>query len=141
MKCFHLKHFLLIMVPLLFLISPLPPSADSEEKKAKETDGAPIVIESESLEMNDQQQIVIFKGNVNAKEKDFVINCEKMVLYYKDQSNKQASETGQFNIEKIIALKPDLVLASNLARPKQWTWLPADRSRSEPCARLHLFSG
>ena len=91
------------MVPLLFLISPLPPLADSEEKKSKETNESPIVIESESLEMDDQQKIVIFKGNVNAKERDFVINCQKMVLHYKDQSNKQASETGQFNIEKIIA--------------------------------------
>jgi lipopolysaccharide export system protein LptA len=91
------------MVPLLFLIVPLPPSADSEEKKAKETDGAPIVIESESLEMDDQQQIVIFNGNVNAKEKDFVINCEKLVLHYKDQSTGQKSEAGQLNIEKIVA--------------------------------------
>jgi lipopolysaccharide export system protein LptA len=53
--------------------------------------------------MDDQQKIVIFKGNVDAKEKDFLINCEKMVLHYKDQSTDKASKTGQFNIEKIIA--------------------------------------
>ena len=103
MKYLHLKHFLLITVPLLFLISPLPPSAESEEKKSEETNEAPVVIKADSLEMDDQQKIVIFKGNVDAKEKDFLINCQKMVLHYKDQSNKQASETGEFNIEKIIA--------------------------------------
>jgi lipopolysaccharide export system protein LptA len=103
MKYLHIKHFLLIMVPLLCLISPLPPSAESEEKKPKETDESPIVIKADSLEMDDQQKIVIFTGNVDAKEKDFVINCQKLVLYYKDQPADQASETGQFNIDKIIA--------------------------------------
>ena len=103
MKYLHLKHFLLIMVPILFLISPLPPSADSEEKKPKETNESPIVINADSLEMDDQQKIVIFKGNVDAKGQDFVINCEKLVLHYKDQPTDKASKTGQFNIEKIVA--------------------------------------
>ena len=103
MKCLHLKHFLLVMVPLLVLISPLPPSAKSEEKKSEKTNGAPIVIKADSLEMDDQKKIVIFKGNVDAKEKDFVINCQKLVLYYKNLSTDQKSETGEFNIEKIIA--------------------------------------
>ena len=91
------------MVPLLFLISPLPPSADSEEKKSKETNGAPIVIKADSLELDDKQKIAIFTGNVDVKEKDFVINCQKMVLYYKGEATGQASETGGFNIDKIIA--------------------------------------
>jgi lipopolysaccharide export system protein LptA len=103
MKYLHLKHFLLIMLPLLVLISPLPPLAESEEKKSKKTNEAPIVINADSLEMDDQQKIVIFKGNVNAKEQDFVIDCEKMVLHYKDQSTGQKSETSQINIDKIIA--------------------------------------
>ncbi len=103
MKSLHLKHFLLIMVPLLVLISPLPPSAESEEKKSEETNEAPIVIKADSLEMDDQQKIVIFTGNVDVKEKDMVINCQKMVLYYKGQATDKKSETGEFNIEKIIA--------------------------------------
>ncbi len=103
MKCLHLKHFLLIMVPLLFLISPFPPSAESEGKKTEQTDGAPIVIKADSLEMDDKKKIVIFTGNVDVKEKDFVINCQKMVLYYKGQATGQASETGEFSIDKIIA--------------------------------------
>ena len=103
MKCLKLKHFLLLIVPLLFLASPFPPRAESEEKKSKDTNGAPIVIKADSLEMDDKQKIVIFKGNVDAKEQDFVINCDKMVLHYKDQQNNKASDQGQFNIDKIVA--------------------------------------
>lgn len=103
MKCLHLKQLLLFMVPFLFLISSSLSSAQSEEKKSKDNSESPIVIKADSLEMNDTQKIVIFTGNVDAKEKDFVINCEKMVLYYKDLPTDQASETGQVNIDKIIA--------------------------------------
>ena len=93
------------MVPLLVLISPLPPSAKAEEKKVKETNESPIVIKADSLEMDDQQKIVIFTGNVDVKEKDMVINCQKMVLYYEGQATdkKSETETDEFNIEKIIA--------------------------------------
>ena len=118
MKCLQLKHFLLFMVPLLFLASAFPSRAGSEEKKSKDTNGSPIVIKADSLEMDDKQKIVIFKGNVDAKEQDFVINCDKMVLHYKDQANNQASDQGQFNIDKIVAtgkvkiIRPDGGLAT-----------------------------
>ena len=103
MRCFHPKHFLLIMVPLLFLISSLSSPAESEEKQAEANKESQIVIKADSLEIDDQKQIVIFTGNVDAREKDIVINCKKMVLYYKDQSAQPVSGTGQVNIDRIIA--------------------------------------
>ena len=103
MKCLHPKHFLLVMVSLLFLISTLSSSAESEEKNSEANKESLIVIKADSLEIDDQKQIVIFTGNVDAREKDFVINCQKMVLYYKDQSAQPVSETSQFNIDRIVA--------------------------------------
>lgn len=103
MKCLHPKHFLLVVVSLLFLIVPLSSSAESEEKSSEANEESQIVIKADSLEIDDQKQIVIFTGNVNAREKGFVINCQKMVLYYKNQSAQPVSETSQFNIDRIVA--------------------------------------
>ena len=52
MKYFHPKHFLLIMVPLLFLIAPLSSSAESEEKKSEANNDSEIVINADSLSIN-----------------------------------------------------------------------------------------
>lgn len=103
MKCLHPKHFLLVMVALLLLISPLSSSAEAEEKDSETNEESQIIIKADSLEIDDLKQIVIFTGNVDAREKDFVIKCQKMVLYYKNQSAQPVSETSQFNIDRIVA--------------------------------------
>jgi lipopolysaccharide export system protein LptA len=100
---FRRNLFLFVILPFLLFIVPRPSSAESVEKVTAPNKDSQIVIKADSLEIDDNNQIVIFTGNVDAREKEFVINCQKMVLHYKDQSAQQASETGEFNIDRIIA--------------------------------------
>jgi lipopolysaccharide export system protein LptA len=103
MICFRRNLFLFALLLSLFLPMPQISSAESEEKRSETDKESPIIIKADSLEIDDQNQIVIFTGNVNAREKEFVIDCQKMVLYYKDQSAQPVSETGEVNIDRIIA--------------------------------------
>lgn len=103
MKYFNPKHFLLLMALLLFLVPPPFSSAEPEKKKSEANEESEIIINADSLEIDDQKQIVIFTGNVDAREKDFVINCQKMVLYYRNNSGRPVSESGAVNIDRIIA--------------------------------------
>jgi lipopolysaccharide export system protein LptA len=103
MICFRRNLFLFVILPFLSLIVPRPSSAESVEKISEPNKDSQIVIKADSLEIDDQNKVVIFTGNVDAREKEFVINCQKMVLYYKDQSARPVSETGQVNIDRIIA--------------------------------------
>ncbi len=113
MKCLHLKRFLLVVVSLLFLIFPLSSSAESEEKSSEANEESQIVIKADSLEIDDQKQIVIFTGNVDARENDFVIKCQKMVLYYKNQSAQPVSETNRVNIDRIVATGKVIITRPN----------------------------
>ena len=103
MTCFRRKLFLFVILLFLSPIVPRPSSAESVKKASEPNKASQIIIKADSLEIDDQNQIVIFTGNVDAREKEFVINCQKMVLYYKDQSTQSVSETGEVNIDRIIA--------------------------------------
>ncbi len=73
----------------------------AKELVKKET--GPIVIKSKTLEVNDKLKRVIFTGDVSAKGAEFVINCEKMVVYYKGTPGQKGSEGKGAVIEKIVA--------------------------------------
>ena len=103
MICFRRTLFVFIILAFLSFVGPLSSSAESEKKTPEAKNDSQIVIKADSLEIDDNNQIVIFTGNVEAREKEFVINCQKMVLYYKDQSTQSVSETGEVNIDRIIA--------------------------------------
>ncbi len=60
-------------------------------------------IKSNTLEIDNKRKIVTFTGNVDARRDDFTINCEKMLLYYKDQPTDKRSEKMDVKIDKIIA--------------------------------------
>jgi lipopolysaccharide export system protein LptA len=94
---------LFALLPFFFFLMPQFSSAASEAKTSDTNNDSQIVIKADSLEIDDQKQIVIFTGNVDAREKEFVINCQRLVLYYKDQSAQSVSETGDVNIDRIIA--------------------------------------
>jgi len=113
MKYVNPKNFPLIMALLLFLVSPLSSSAESEKKKSEVNQDSEIIINADTLEIDDQKQIVIFTGNVDAREKDFIINCEKMVVYYKNNSDQPVSESGQVNIDQIIATGEVIITRPN----------------------------
>ncbi len=100
LKC---KPFFLLVIFLFGLL--LPCSAGSETLKEKFVKGEPkeMVIKSNKLEVDDNREVVIFTGNVNAKREDFVITCQKLVVFYKSPPGKKGSDEGKTEVDKIVA--------------------------------------
>lgn len=63
-----------------------------------------IVIKSNQLEVDNQRKIVTFTGDVDAKKDDFIMTCQKMVLYYVEQPAEAGSEKMELSIDRIIAM-------------------------------------
>jgi len=63
----------------------------------------PIVILSKTLEVDNDKKIVTFTGEVNAKKDDFVVDCQKMLVYYRSSPDK--GKQGEFaqGIDRIVA--------------------------------------
>ena len=106
---------LIIFVNLLF--SGTGQTQVSLKEEAQKADAGAIVIKSQSLEVDNQKRIVVFSGQVDAKREDMTINCEKMIVYYMDQSAEKESGKTDVRIDKIVATgkvkisRPDGALA------------------------------
>ncbi len=77
----------------------------SEEPGAKvglKTQGK-IEIQSDTLEMDNKKKMVTFTGRVSARNDDFTMDCEKMVVYYKSAPSKKGGEEESTEIDKIVA--------------------------------------
>lgn len=107
--------FLILLLSLVF-----PATAWLEERSKKDlqtTNAGPIVIKSQSLEVDNKKRVVVFTGQVDARRDDITINCEKMFIYYVDQSNNERSESPDLRIDRIVATgkvkisRPDGALA------------------------------
>jgi lipopolysaccharide export system protein LptA len=72
-------------------------------KEAKNAQNQSIVINSNSLEIDNQRKIVTFTGDVDARQDDLIINCQKMVLYYIEEQTEKASKNPGLKIDKIVA--------------------------------------
>ena len=93
--------FLILFFNLLF-----PATGQTEvslQEDAQKADAGAIVIKSQSLEVDNQKRIVVFSGQVDAKKDDMTINCEKMIVYYIDQSADKESGKTDVRIDKIVA--------------------------------------
>jgi len=69
----------------------------------KNVEPVPMVIKSNSLEVNDASRIVTFTGEVDAKKDDFTILCSKMLVYYEKVPGQEAGKEGGTRIDKIVA--------------------------------------
>ena len=99
-----LKHRSALLILTLSLIFPLVAlSAESSQKDSPKADPGPMVIKSDSLEVDNKRKIVIFTGNVNCKRDDLVIDCQKLVVYYRNEPTKQESEEENVKVDKIVA--------------------------------------
>ncbi|MEE9609744.1 MAG: lipopolysaccharide transport periplasmic protein LptA [Desulfatiglandales bacterium] len=76
---------------------------DSTHKKGEKAEAGPMVIKSDSLEVDNNRRIVTFTGNVNCKRDDLLIESQKLLVYYRNQPTKQASEKEKVEVDKIIA--------------------------------------
>ncbi|MBW1997127.1 MAG: lipopolysaccharide transport periplasmic protein LptA [Deltaproteobacteria bacterium] len=70
---------------------------------ARSTERSSIVIKASSLEIDDNRKVVTFSGNVEAKEPQFTIKCDKLLVYYTEQKGKAGTKEAQLDIEKIVA--------------------------------------
>jgi lipopolysaccharide export system protein LptA len=71
--------------------------------KTNNVEPIPMVIKSNTLEVNDTLRIVTFTGEVDAKKDDFTILCNKMVVYYQKTPGQKEGETEGTKIDKIVA--------------------------------------
>jgi len=98
----NLLSFLIVLVSI-GLVLPVPVGSESIQKEFEKTGPKAIVIRSNTLEMDNKQKVVQFKGDVNAEKDDFVITCEKMLVYYENSTaEKRGGDLGT-SIKKIVA--------------------------------------
>ena len=101
-----LKHVPFTLCAILFLCFLFHNINASEalQKEGETSEQQPVVIESKTMEMNNELKIVTFKGDVNAKKDSFVINCDTMLVYYKHSpSNPGKGDESNTSIDKIVA--------------------------------------
>ncbi len=97
-----------IFVLLIAFICPLSigaalPRSEAAEKEAREEQPKPIVINSRTMEMDNNLMFVTFLGDVKAVRQDFVIDCDKMLAYYEKVPERPDNSGQTPTIKKIIA--------------------------------------
>jgi lipopolysaccharide export system protein LptA len=77
----------------------------SQENKASNSISSekPIVIQSDTLEFDQEKRIIVFEGKVRARTEDMVVDCQRMIVYYHDNSTKNESSLESSRIDKVIA--------------------------------------
>jgi lipopolysaccharide export system protein LptA len=64
----------------------------------------PLVIRSETLEIDNQKQMVIFTGNVDARKSSFTIQCREMHLFYHGDTSGKAEGADDVRVDRVIAM-------------------------------------
>jgi lipopolysaccharide export system protein LptA len=77
--------------------------AETAEDSIKKSETRPMVINSKTLEMDEVSKVVTFTGDVNAKKGDFIIDCQKMLVYYKKSGKDKTIIENETKILKIVA--------------------------------------
>lgn len=98
----RLKTFFLAFI----FLSLLPSFLEAQSSQGQSKEGAkasPIVIQSNSLEIDNKNHVITFKGDVDAKEKTFIIQCDELLLYYLDDSAPADSEDPNLRVDRIVA--------------------------------------
>jgi lipopolysaccharide export system protein LptA len=93
-----------LVVALLFgLIFPSPLVSEALKKELEWSEPKPLVIKSKILEVNNEQKVVTFEGDVNAVTDDFVMDCQKMLVYYDSLPTQENAGEVKTRITKIVA--------------------------------------
>ena len=80
-----------------------PVRAQTLRDEAISSKGGPIVIKSKTLEVDDTNKVVTFTGEVNAQKDDFVIQCEELLVFYKQNPQEDGSRESGTTIDRIVA--------------------------------------
>jgi len=100
-----LRHTLLLFFAVLLTLGmwPHPTQSASPENQDKKDASKPIVIDSTTLEADNKKKTVTFTGDVKAQMDDFTAYCQELVVYYKEEPEKEGSEETATQIDKIVA--------------------------------------
>jgi lipopolysaccharide export system protein LptA len=99
----HGKPVFSFLVPLLCALFLTVAGAEESKKESKDKGLAAMVINADSLEIDNKEKIVIFEGNVSAIRDNITIRCQRMQLHYIDLSGKGGLEESDIDVEKIVA--------------------------------------
>ncbi|MCD6295661.1 MAG: lipopolysaccharide transport periplasmic protein LptA [Deltaproteobacteria bacterium] len=100
LKC---KPFFLLTILLFGLLLPCFAGSETLKEELGKGGSKQMVIKSNKLEVDDNRKVVIFTGDVNAKREDFVINCKKLVVFYKSLPGSKEPGKGKTEVDKIVA--------------------------------------
>jgi len=104
MSHYKFRSFIISVLPLLFFTYA---SSASPEAKPESTPTAAagdiITIESNLFEVDITRNILIFTGDVNVLSDGLKIDCEKMMVYYRNKPGAQGPEINRTGFEKIVA--------------------------------------
>jgi lipopolysaccharide export system protein LptA len=94
-----------LFVALLFgPIFPSPAVSEAFKEELERPEPTPLVIKSKCLEVNNEQKVVTFEGEVNAITDDFVLDCQKMLVYYDNLPTQDNAGKVKTRITQIVAL-------------------------------------
>ena len=91
MITFFSRTFLLSVLLFLHVFALTAFSADFKLPKSGSGKEEPMVIKSNTLEIDNEKKTVTFTGNVDARKDDWIMNCDKMVLMYNGQTGKRST--------------------------------------------------
>ena len=89
---------------VFLMMSPQTTCLAQTPEAAKEiSPGSPIIIHSDSLEIDQKERSIVFRGKVKATSGDMVVDCRKMIVYYSDSETQEKPMAESRGIEKIVA--------------------------------------
>jgi lipopolysaccharide export system protein LptA len=78
-------------------------SADSKLVRNPGAEEGPLVITSNTLEIDNEKRTVTFTGKVAAKKDDWLIHSDRMVLFYEEGTEKPTTEAENVRVDRITA--------------------------------------
>jgi lipopolysaccharide export system protein LptA len=91
------------VVALLVIHGPTIALSEAVQREITSGDNEPIIIRSNSFEVDHKKYMITFLGDVDVRNGDLTIACQKMFLYYQNLPDLEAPEKTRSSIEKIIA--------------------------------------
>ena len=72
-------------------------------KAGAQEEEIPMVIYSDTLEVNEKSKVITFEGNVNAEKEDLVIDSRKMRVFYESSAEQSKDGSVKTRIKKIVS--------------------------------------
>jgi len=103
MKEIKYNPLLLLAIFILIFMLPAPAHSETLQKEIGKDKSETTVIKSKTLEVNDKLKVITFTGDVNAKKGGFILDCQKMLVYYESSPVDEKTGDVETKINKIIA--------------------------------------